>query len=409
MDSIKSITKFYFLKINIFTFEHYQNATKIKLFGILPIFRIKRKFNNDIQIAKEKDVRSLLQNNIDCNVLQQIEQSSNKILIIEPNMNYHSECLASYIKYFNDLGYCPDVVLSFNNYNLSPFCRCRNLKCDFYPFFNYEAMEILVNNSQIMQRYKLVLITTEMSLSGQIFPKIINGSKNIATITHIISRIEEYKIDEIPNNQCLILSNFKKGIPVINPHYFGDVNETCKNTDKTIFISVGRIQNDVKNYDLLLEAAKHLLKLGIKNFEVVLIGWHGEFYIEDNLKPYVKLKGKLSFERMFEEMEKADFYLSLLDDKNPEHLSYTHDKVTGSNQLVLAFKKPYLINSIYATAYGYNNKNAIIYSDDNLVNAMKYAIDMKQDAYQNLQKNIKSLANNLYQESIHTLKGVLDD
>lgn len=346
----------------------------------------------------------------DLNSISAIRKSRNNILIIEPNMKYHAECLPSYVKYFNDLGYTPDLVLSRSNYNLNPFCRCNNLKMNIFPINEYNCMENIVSNKKIIKKYKKIMITTSIALNGVIVPELIKDKKQIIPIVHSIATLDTCGVKYATNGKCFLLSYFdNNNYPTINPHYFGKIQNTSKNKKITRFISVGRIQSDVKNYDILTDSVKRLLTAGYKDFEVVLVGWSGELELEPELSKYIIQKGKLSFEDMFNELEKSDFYLSLLDYNNTKHLYYTNDLATGSNQLVLAFKKPYLISEIYAKAYGYDNNSAIVYQKNALSDAMIKAINIKDDEYSNLQHNIDILADNLYKLSLKNLREELND
>ncbi len=399
----KKINVYLFYLIKLFSFDCHVNKICIKLFGFIPFLKIKsdRFF---VQTKNQFEVFS------DAITISNVKKSKNKILIIEPNMKYHSECLSGYIKYFNDLGYKPDVILSYDNYNLQPFIRCNQLSFDTFPIYDYDSLIKLVEDKVFINGYKKILITTSIALSGDIFPAFFDNKKQIMSIIHSLKTIDSMNIKQATNNKCYVLSYFKNNTyPTINPHYFGEVLETQKNEEFVKFISVGRIQKDVKNYDMLVESIRDLIVRGYKNFEVVLIGWHGNMDFDDDVAKYINFKGKLSFDEMFLEMEDADFYLSLLDPNDEKQFEYSYDLATGSNQLVLAFKKPYLINEQFANAYKYSQENAIVYKENNLTEAMINAIEMKQDDYLKIQDNLRKLSQELYSLSIENIKEELND
>lgn len=45
---------------------------------------------------------------------------------------------------------------------------------------------------------------------------------------------------------------------VVNPHYFGEVKLTPKNSDIVNFVTVGAIQGKKKNNDLIINSVKEL-------------------------------------------------------------------------------------------------------------------------------------------------------
>ena len=194
---------------------------------------------------------------------------------------------------------------------------------------------------------------------------------------------------------------------MLNPHYFGEIQITPKSKDKTRFIVVGGINKNNKNYDLLLQCTKELLEYNT-NFEITIIGLSGKIDIPDELANYIKFKGKLPFAEMYKEMEKADFFLPLLDPSNEWHRRYLNETTTGSRQLILGFLKPCLINEEFANAYAFTRDNSIIYSENHLLEAMKAAININSEEYEKLQKNLNLLAQNIYKESLQNLKDSIE-
>ena len=202
-----------------------------------------------------------------------------------------------------------------------------------------------------------------------------------------------------------LLSYFKSNkFPTLNPHYFGEVTVTPKNDNVVEFVSIGRISKDVRNYEMLISSVEKLVSKGIKNFKISIIGWSGTLDIGEHLKPYFDVKGKLSFPRMFDVIEHADYILSLLDNENPEHLKYTTERATGNNQLALGFRKPLVINELFASAYGYTSESAIIYKNSDLSAAMEKAIILAPSQYVEMQNKISELASKIYNLSLLNLK-----
>ena len=112
---------------------------------------------------------------------------------------------------------------------------------------------------------------------------------------------------------------------------------------------------------------------------------------------------------MYKELEKADFFLTLLDPDNPEHDRYITTGTSGSFQLIYGFAKPCLINKKFATLHGFNDENSIIYEkNSDFTEVLKKAIDMPANDYNMMQNSLKSYAYSLYQMSIKNLKEILE-
>jgi hypothetical protein len=387
------------------------------LMYISPIYRklnyLERQIRDikDIIIYQSEDIRvlNLLRNNNNI-----INNAFNKnILLIEPNMLYHGECLPSYVNFLNKFGYHIDVVLSRHNFNLNPFCRLlkenHNYEC--FPFYNYMNIKILSQDRTITERYDKILISTAVSLEGDLFAENIMPKNKIITIVHSLASINDFDMIKKINNQIFLLSYFNNNTyKMINPHYFGNINHSKKLEKSCIkFITVGRMYKDVKNYILLETAIKKLLDNGIKNFEITCIGWEGDIKFQKSISNYITIEKKLCFDELFFKLESSDFYLSLLDPNNALHLKYCNDLISGSNQLVLAFRKPYIISKFFADAYKYNKENAIIYEGNLLYEGMINAITMSYQCYSEMQNNITKLSKKLYNISIKNLKEALND
>ena len=112
---------------------------------------------------------------------------------------------------------------------------------------------------------------------------------------------------------------------------------------------------------------------------------------------------------MYKELEKADFFLTLLDPDNSEHDRYITTGTSGSFQLIYGFAKPCLINKKFAALHGFNEENSIIYEkNSDFTEALKKAIDMSANDYNSMQNSLKIYADNLYQTSLKDLKEVLE-
>jgi hypothetical protein len=104
-------------------------------------------------------------------------------------------------------------------------------------------------------------------------------------------------------------------------------------------------------------------------------------------------------------MRKSDFLLSLLDPDNPDHNRYITLGTSGSFQLIYGFSKPCLIAEKFAAVYGFSSENAVVYKENKeLGAAMLKAMDMKEDEYGSIRKNLIALSDDIYQRSLENLK-----
>ena len=110
---------------------------------------------------------------------------------------------------------------------------------------------------------------------------------------------------------------------------------------------------------------------------------------------------------MYKYISKSDFLLPLLD---PDQQSlYLSKKTSGSFQLVYGFNIPIIIQKIFAEKYEFNNSNSIIYDNNqDFFNKLNYSINMKNDEYIYLKKNLKKMKNNIEKKSINNLKLILN-
>ena len=334
----------------------------------------------------------------------------NSVLIIEAN-DCHGEVLPGYAKYFLDMGYNVNIIMHSDVYKSHPFCRMNSAhlsithlcsihlhklsKLDNLKDYQY----ILVNSSAYYNTHNPQNVSTLQVLNLQKF-------SNLLVVEHDLKDITEFGEESLlKDNKLLVLGNFGKGL-MVNPHFFGKISITPKN-DITNFIVVGGIAPQRKNHQLLLSALEKLLASNCHNFKITIIGRGKITDIPQSHRSYIDIKGYLDFPKMYQEMEQADFFLTLLDANNQDHYRYITTGVTGSAQLIYGFAKLPIIPQTFAEFYGFNSQNAIVYDGDNLALAMQEAIDMTAQEYQKKQQNLQHLADKIYQQSLSNLKKAL--
>lgn len=356
-----------------------------------------------------------------CNMIYSVlfffnKPKNNTVLLIEAN-NSHTELLPSYVKYLKDLKFNVEIIANFRQKQILP-----PLGADKIYYFNIPAIGNILKLRKI-KKYAFLLFASyrlyypkpdKSDLQSTIFdhfnikypPKYKNNSGVLYTLHHL----EDYDISN--KNGAIVLSKNLKihdNLHVVNPCFFKENVPKNKNL-KTVFITTGRLDKLRKNSDLLFSAVSELLKDGIKNFEIKIIGDNEVDCVPENLKEFIKIKGRLNFEDLYKELEASDFYLPLLDPDLEEHKRYITTGTSGSFQLIRGFLLPPVINVVFANAHMFDGKNAVIYSENKEFSAgLKKAIIADNGAYLNMQKELFNQRNEILQSSLNGLKTVLNN
>jgi glycosyltransferase involved in cell wall biosynthesis len=331
------------------------------------------------------------------------------VLIIESNPT-HGETLPGFAKYLLDLGFNVDILMSKRVADEQPFCRIGDERIRIYAG-GFGLIE-RASESIALAQYKYILLNTTTYYGGAedigLLDKLpqLRSHPGLLVVEHDLADVEKFGEQKLLDSGRLItLGRFPKSL-FVNPHYVGNVNTNPKN-QKTRFVIIGSIEAKRKNHKVLINAINKLAKDNVE-FEVVIIGIvRHKRQLKGVLdERHVRLAGRLDFPHMYDEVERADFILPLLDPDNKAHERYITTGITGSAQLIYGFTKPCLINRKFAAFYGFDKSNSIIY-DDNLANAMSMAISMGMDEYDLMRANLKTLSDSIYQESLTNLKNAL--
>ncbi|MDR3347999.1 MAG: hypothetical protein LBO03_00095 [Acidaminococcales bacterium] len=226
-------------------------------------------------------------------------------------------------------------------------------------------------------------------------------------IEHVLSDPEKYGAKKwLKEGRLFTLWPFFQDVPFLNPHYFGEKRMAANKNGTTQFISIG---GDMYRFKVVVEAVERLLSFENKNFKIIAIAEREELpKIPERLAQYIKFKGSLDFAAMFAEIRAADFILLPLSYSVERHHTFLRGQVSGTNQLMLGFNKPCLLEEPFAKAYGLSEKNAVIYdSGRGLADAMRRAMEMGPEEYGQMQKNLQILADEMYEKSLDNLKKVL--
>ena len=377
-----------FLK-KIFSITKTTNKKIIKIFGIKITRPLKEKDTN-------KDDKSFINHKI----------RKNSVLIVEPNP-YHGEILPSFVKYFQTLGFNVDLFLRHENMKDLPFLNTEGLNI-------FEGCAVHLKNLlklNKIKQYEYVFFSSSAYWErNRYFNSYLKYLKFIPKAKHgllmvehnIVPYLRKYKEEKFLKQKRLFSCSGLQNVPILSPCYYGDFEITNKN-NLINFIAAGSMNSDSKNLKILMQAVQMLDNKGINNFKITLCG-EGNFSIPLKARKYFDYQGRVTFDKLYQNMQKSDYILFLLDDKEPLHDRYKNGTTTGALNLSLGFKKPAILNEIFAKAYGLSNNCAIVYPENELYEAMKHAIELSQDEYSKMQNNLKAHADSIYAQSLENLE-----
>ncbi len=376
----------YLKNILILRIKEYENTEIYYLFGFLPIFK------KTLKTPLIKD---------------------NTFIVWEPCSKSHSEVVPGFCKYLLDLGYHVSVLVTPERYKEGLFSRFQDKNLTLNKLSQKEIKEFFKNTP--IDNVKGVMVTTVGKICDCVhydrayqafYPN--TGKKKLLFVEHEAS----FALDKNTWNENLITLrelNYKNGKSiVINPHYFGDVKITDKNPDITNFITIGAIKPNKKNSKMIIDSFYEVYKKGYRNFKVTVVGKGSLKHLPKELHKFFDIKGRLSFSKMYDELEKADFMLTSYNEDDPEHIRYNTSGTSGNFQLMYGFLKPCIITQGFAPINGLNNKNSILYEkEENYPDAIEKAINMDNNSYKQMQNNLREYQEWLYKNSLENLKNII--
>ncbi len=365
--------------------------------------------------TKIKLTQGWIKNLLIYNTFTKHKVSEKTILITEANYT-HSEVIPSYIKYFSELGYNIDVLLTENNLYENPFVKL-DVKANFY--YVSQAFYDKCILSDKIKEYEYVLFTSnqvylrhgDISSVFDVYKKIQHPKKDFIVSEHHLEMLNE---DDYERSKIIALpiwaKNFDKRIEMVNPCYFYPVKTNYNKNTTTRFVVIGKLAPSRKNMELFNETFSEILNNKIAKFELVVLGDADMKYFQKSLVPYINIKGHVNFDTMYKELEKSDFILPLFDPEMNSHNRYIERGTSGSFQLCYGFRKPMVIASKFAEPNLLNNKNSIIYyKNSDFKNAVLEAIKMNDSDYANLVQNLDSLYKSIYSESLNNLRELVNN
>lgn len=345
-----------------------------------------------------------------CKKTNYFQNANSKSVMIFEAQPHHGECLPSYIKYFNDLGYHVDVFVLNEIIAQNPFCRLKD-GADFSIIeADWNTRAQILNNKDIL-KYRHVMVSTAICYYQPQHPvidewPIFREHPSLFIVEHDIGDIDKNnERSYLSHGRIITLWDFNKQVTMVNPCYFGNVKRTPKNV--TTFICVGNIESKRKNHAALFKCVENAIQ-HTKAFKIVVIGnIVDDFKIPEHLKDYITVTGYLNFPEMFEYMESADFFIPLLDASNTDHNRYITSGVSGSIQLILGFAKVPIVHKKFADFYGFDSSMAMIFDSENFADLMIKAIEMPAAEYGTMQNNLAQYASAIQNKSLSNMKKVM--
>ena len=337
---------------------------------------------------------------------------SKTVLIVEPHQ-YHAEILPGYCQYFQDLGFKVILIMRKKNVDSNVFSRYEIQQLPLILCMNIFFMKISLNLSKLKD-IKFIFLSSGILAEkygawGDFFQYIKYTPKSLDSYLVVMHDLDHYfntGSRYTNEDRIVVLTEYNKNgyhFPMINPHYFGKIAKTNLSM-KNIFITVGAVSSENRNFSELLSAVNKLLIEGITNFKVLVIGRIENPQELINIPKQIELLGPVTFDQLYDSMECADFFLTLLDPENKRHRRYLDVSTTGSRQLILGFTKVPIIHREFAEAYGFSEDNSIIQQENSLDISMKMAMELNADEYKEKQQQLTQLSKAIYRKSLDNLR-----
>lgn len=324
------------------------------------------------------------------------------IVIFEPNA-WHHECMPGYAKYFTDLGYNVDVLIQTKCEDSLDLFEPKDKLRIFY-FDDLDQIDYLSSDiSCKFDQYDHVLLhTTDLDKKALIEELGLLSNPKSFFVAHDTEFMNDIGIGDYYNkNRIFVLGDFKKGL-YINPNYFGEIPTHTKNKKTRFFITstVGR------DYSSLIESVREL-KSSNMDFEILVVGRSNTLskeIIPADLLNYFIFKCNIPYKEMYDEAQKCDYILMLLEPQNDYDNVFKTRRATGTAQLAYGFSKPTIVQEDFADFYKFTSQSAFIYGKNkNLTNVMSEAIKMTSEEYSKKSSCVTSLAKAIYKTSLNNL------
>lgn len=362
-------------------------------------------------------------------------------MIIEPNP-FHGEVIPGVIHYFNLLGYkiklfvrnelikeklIPNVffdgeISTFNTKDVKQIFDTDNI--NEYDFIFFTSLEYQNEEDLLVDfvTYNDLDIHTKYGILG------IYHSINFLNIFGTRSLAEEGRV--------FCLSEFQRIMPsinVLNPHYFKDLNYVEENMlrEPKDIVKIAMLGNMFKS-DIVAKAVKKLSKKEKGKIRFFHTGGQKRKGFKKNIKKKFKLiiyyllskindrwegrvfedkvieMGRLDFPDLFDFLGKIDYLLMPLDHHTYEGMHYISVSTSGTKQISLGMGIPVICNETIGKQYGFDSDNAILYTENQLEDALRKVLEIKANECNRIKSNLQETADKIAKESLDNLKRTIE-
>lgn len=336
-------------------------------------------------------------------------------ILWEPCSQSHGEIIPGYAKYLLDLGYDVLVLMTPDRIREGLFSRFTHPQLHLATLSQRQIRRFMKTQDVLKAAGILISTAGKMPMDKTRTPdlnRVFGGvaPENVHLVEHDMARLQGK--GDWPNRAITLraLAPEYGNTHVVNPHYFGDVMQTPKNADKTVFLMVGAARPRRRNDHLVINAAERLVAAGHENFEIRLAGKLDGVDIPLSLRNnFIKL-GRLSFSDLYDEMENSDFVLTAFQKDSPIHAYYRTTGTSGSFQLSYGFAKPGIFQKDYIDGTGITLENSLIYDEDgDMVNALKRAMEISPEQYRLMGLAMLHSASKLADDSRENLRALFSE
>lgn len=341
--------------------------------------------------------------------------TSETVVLWEPCSQSHGEIVPGYAKYLLDLGYEVVVLMTPDRISEGLFSRFAHSKLHLTTLSQRQIRRFM--KTQDVRSAAGILISTAGKMPkdktgapdlDQVFGGVSLGNAHL--VEHDMSNLQGK--GDWPNRAITLrdMSPQYGETHVVNPHYFGDVLHTPKNSQKTILLMVGAARARRRNDHLVINAAERLIAAGYQNFEIRLVGKLDNIEVPLSLQNNFIKVGRLPFSTLYSEVENCDFLLTAFQKDNPAHAFYRTTGTSGSFQLCYGFAKPGIFQKDYIEGTALNLENSLLYDEDaDMFDAMKMAIEMSPNQYKAMQSGMLNSASHLAARSQATMRALFSE
>ena len=334
----------------------------------------------------------------------------NTFLLWEPCSQNHAEVVPGFAQYLLDLGYRVSVLITPERITEGLFSLFGEDDRLYLSLMTQQQIRRFLLKNGIGQARGILISTITDKIDIRKIP--LKPGQRCLCVSHDV-KDDVAAIDETTITLRRVDYNGRQTV-VVNPHYFGNIPLRPKN-EVVNFITVGALRDKRRNLAPLVDAVQKLRSAGWRNFKITIVGKGGHEGegglgdLNEDLQHSFNVCGRVDFRKMYEEIQKADFFMPLLDENNPDHERYITTGTSGSFQLIYGFLKPPLIARKFAPINGFDSRNCIIHENSSeLAAAMEQALRMKSEDYDMMRKELGKYAHGIYRESLGNLRNLIE-